>query len=60
MARLGTKTSPVRPWKAEVKVNHNPRFLGYYPTREVAEQIEADARLRFAGRTRKGQRRVAR
>lgn len=39
-----------RPWKAEIKVNYKPRYLGYYSTYEEADQAERAMRLQLTGR----------
>lgn len=31
-----------KPWKARVKMDWVEQFLGYYPTKEEAEQVERE------------------
>ena len=31
-----------KPWKARVKIDWVEQFLGYYPTKEEAEQVERE------------------
>jgi len=48
MARLGNPNA-TKPWKAEIKHNYKSRFLGYFYTKEEAEQAERDMRLKLTG-----------
>ena len=49
MARLGTARQKTKPWRAAVKYKYKERFLGYFATKEEAEQAERDMRVRLTG-----------
>lgn len=40
-----------KPWKARVKVDWVEYYLGHYSTREEAEQVEAEFKMRGRGET---------
>lgn len=42
-----------KPWRATVKHNYKERFLGYFSTKEEAEEVERQMRLRLKGREEK-------
>jgi hypothetical protein len=50
MARLARDCKRTRPWKAEIKVNYETFFIGYFYCRDDAEQAERDLRLSLTGR----------
>lgn len=51
MARLAKDSyNRKKPWKAEIKVNYQTRFIGYFHTKIAAEQAERELRQRLTGR----------
>ena len=49
-----------KPWRGAVKHNYKERFLGYFETKEEAEEAERQMRLRLKGRGEKNARQHAR
>lgn len=49
MARLALDEKRSKPWKAEIKHEYVPRFLGYFHTRDEAEAAERDMRVLLKG-----------
>jgi hypothetical protein len=50
VARLATHDqNRTKPWKAEVKFRGVSRFLGYFETKEEAEEAERAMRLKLTG-----------
>lgn len=50
MARLASNGMKSKPWKAEIRHFYKTRFLGYYATKDEAEQAERKKRLELTGR----------
>jgi hypothetical protein len=50
VARLATHDqNRTKPYKAAVKFNYKERFLGYFPTKEEAEEAERAMRIHLTG-----------
>lgn len=49
MARLDKSDNRKKPWKAEVKINYTPYYLGHFATRQEAEAAERAFRFEMTG-----------
>jgi len=47
MARLAKDINRTKPWKAEIRVDGWPFFLGYYVTKDEAQAVEQRGRRWF-------------